>query len=47
MKKTYLPPFVEVSPFTIESDILTISFEGKSQADLSICDETEDEDWTF
>ena len=46
MKKTYLPPFVEVQPFTIEGDILTTSFNGSS-SNLNIVDQTEEGDWTY
>lgn len=46
MKKTYLPPFVEVQPFTIECDILTTSYNGSS-SNLNIVDQTEEDDWTY
>jgi len=47
MKKTYLPPFVEALPFATECDILTASFNGSSSTNLSIVDQTNEDDWTF
>lgn len=47
MKKTYLSPLVEALPFAIENEILTASITGKSSTNLSIVDETDEDDWTF
>lgn len=47
MKKTYLPPFVVALPFAIECDIMNTSFNGSSLTNLTIVDETDDDDWTY